>query len=151
VVIGGQRAGGVSGGMAIEDRRDVVGEGERRRCCSRWESFSEGSLFLGYSRWESEILSRGIGPLGPKQNFYPKHAKFLLVALASKRFVWRLGAHVHAMMRVSWSTSKMHLYTFFISQSLHSIVYVLSPSKLIDALFSKISEPHAKTCLHTLV
>jgi hypothetical protein len=56
-----------------------------------------------------EILSRGIGPLGPKQNFYPKHAKFLLVALASKR----LGAQVHAMMRVSWSTSKMHLYTFF--------------------------------------
>jgi hypothetical protein len=57
-----------------------VGEGERRRCCSRWESFFR-VLAMGVRIFcPREILSRGIGPLGPKQNFYPKHAKFLLVA-----------------------------------------------------------------------
>jgi hypothetical protein len=51
----------------------------------------DGSLFLRESFFRvlamgvrvfcrSEISSRGIGPLGPKQNFYAEHAKFLLVA-----------------------------------------------------------------------
>jgi hypothetical protein len=77
---------GVSGGMAIEERspgwvRERGGAAARDGSLFLRESFfrvlaMEVRIFCG-----SEISSRGIGLglLGPKQNFYAEHAKFLLV------------------------------------------------------------------------
>jgi hypothetical protein len=70
--------------MAIEERspgwvRERGGAAARDGSLFLRESFFR-VLDMGLIFCRSEISSRDIGPLGPKQNFYAEHAKFLLVA-----------------------------------------------------------------------